>query len=305
MHIIAAMSGNPDMPGKKNYRGRIAPSPSGLLHLGHAATFLRACERAVQVRGVLVLRDEDLDPHRSQASFAAAMIEDLRWLGIEWQEGPDVGGPHAPYSQSARRAHYLAAWQALYRAGAIYPCTCSRRELASVTQAPHESENDEPFYPGTCRHATDTVTNRASPAGVNWRFRIPDGESVGFHDARLGQIRYTAGHDFGDFVVWRRDDVPAYQLACVVDDHAMQITEVVRGEDLLKSTARQILLARALGVDSPAWFHCPLLVDEKGQRLAKRHDALSLRALRESGHTPAEVRAMMADIRQQSGIRPI
>ncbi len=288
-----------NMSGNKNYRGRIAPSPSGLLHLGHAATFLQAYERAIEARGVLVLRDEDLDPDRSQAQFAAAMLEDLRWLGIQWQEGPDVGGPHAPYRQSERREHYLSAWQALYRAGAIYPCTCSRRELASVAQAPHEgeanevNENDEPLYPGTCRQAIDTVTNRASPAGVNWRFRVLDGETITFHDARLGQVHFAAGRDFGDFIVWRRDDVPAYQLACVVDDNAMQITEVVRGEDLLKSTARQILLARALGYASPSWFHCALLVDQYGQRLAKRHDVLSLRSLRESGHTPADVRAMI------------
>jgi glutamyl/glutaminyl-tRNA synthetase len=284
----------PDMSGNKNYRGRIAPSPTGLLHLGHAATFLTAYQRAAEANGLLVFRDEDLDPQRSRAEFAASMIEDLRWFGIDWQEGPDVGGPHAPYRQSKRREPYLAAWRALYRAGAIYPCTCSRRELAGVTQAPHENETDEPLYPGTCRYVTDTVTDRKSPAGVNWRFRVPDGETITFHDGRLGEVRYTAGRDFGDLVVWRRDDVPAYQLACVVDDAAMQITEVVRGEDLLKSTARQILLARALGVSSPAWFHCGLLLDELGQRLAKRHDALSLRALRESGRTPADLRATLA-----------
>jgi glutamyl-tRNA synthetase len=128
---------------------------------------------------------------------------------------------------------------------------------------------------------------------VNWRFRVPDRDEITFHDGRLGEMRYVAGRDFGDFVVWRRDDVPAYQLACVVDDAEMQITEVVRGEDLLKSTARQILLARALDLPSPAWFHCALLLDEHGQRLAKRHDALSLHALRESGRTPADVRAML------------
>jgi glutamyl-tRNA synthetase len=129
---------------------------------------------------------------------------------------------------------------------------------------------------------------------VNWRFRIRDGETIAFQDGRLGEVRYIAGQDFGDFVVWRRDDVPAYQLACVVDDAAMQITEVVRGEDLLKSTARQILLARALGVSSPAWFHCELLLDERGQRLAKRHDALSLRSLRENGRTSGDLRATLA-----------
>lgn len=128
-----------------------------------------------------------------------------------------------------------------------------------------------------------------SPAGVNWRFRIPDGEVIGFHDRHFGPRRFAAGVDFGDFLVWRRDDVPSYQLACVADDAAMRITEVVRGADLLKSTARQILLYRALGLDAPSWFHCPLVTDEHGERLAKRHDALSIRALREQGKRPDEI----------------
>ena len=276
----------------RSYRGRIAPSPTGLMHLGHAATFWTACQRARAAGGTLVFRDEDLDPQRSQSKFATAMSEDLRWLGIAWQEGPESGGPYAPYRQSQRREHYLAAWRALYAAGAIYPCTCSRKELANSAQAPHETENDEPIYPGTCINVTTTVTYSSS-AGINWRFRVPDEETISFHDNRLGEISYVAGRDFGDFIVWRRDDVAAYQLACVVDDAAMHITEVVRGEDLLKSTARQILLARALGHASPTWFHCPLLTDSSGQRLAKRSDALSLQALRNSGHSPADVLALM------------
>jgi glutamyl/glutaminyl-tRNA synthetase len=287
------------------YRGRLAPSPTGLLHLGHARTFWTAYERARAADGVLILRDEDLDTQRARADYAAAMLEDLRWLGIEWQEGPGLdgipgGGAFAPYRQSERYALFRAAWEQLRASGWIYPCTCSRRELAAAVSAPHEDESardgvqddDEPIYPGRCRPAAGVVAQANGPAGVNWRFRIPDSEAVTFEDSGVGARSYVAGRDFGDFVVWRRDDVPAYQLACVVDDAAMRITEVVRGADLLKSTARQILLYRALGLTPPLWHHCPLLRDAAGQRLAKRTDALSLRALRERGLTPAEVRAM-------------
>jgi glutamyl-tRNA synthetase len=281
----------------KPYRGRIAPSPTGLLHLGHARTFRVACESARA--GTLVLRNEDLDPQRSRAEFAAAMVEDLHWLGIDWQEGPDVGGPFAPYVQSQRRALYLSAWRTLVSGGFVYPCTCSRRELAA--SAPNNGEDDEPLYSGHCRPAASGNCRPApgakieapeSPAGLTWRFRVPDDEAISFDDGHFGKQTYTAGRDFGDFPIWRRDDVPAYQLACVVDDSAMQITEVVRGEDLLKSTARQLLLYRALGLAAPAFFHCPLVRDAAGRRLAKRTDALSLRSLRERGHTRSEVLAM-------------
>ncbi len=272
------------------YRGRIAPSPTGLLHIGHACTFWTAYQRAREHNEVLVFRDEDLDPQRSKGEFARAMIEDLRWLGIEWQEGPDVGGPFAPYRQSDRREHYLDGWRQLRDRGFIYPCTCSRKDLAQAAGAPHE--DDEPLYNGRCRPRIAAAKNYATPEGVNWRFRVPDGESIAFDDLKQGRRSYVAGRDFGDFVVWRRDDVPAYQLAVVVDDAAMKITEVVRGADLLKSTARQILLIRALGLKQPDYYHCDLVTDEKGVRLAKRHDALSLRALRESGRTPQQVLAM-------------
>jgi glutamyl/glutaminyl-tRNA synthetase len=280
----------------KAYRGRLAPSPTGLLHLGHARTFWTAQQRARAASGILILRDEDLDTQRARGDYARAMLEDLRWLGIEWQEGPDVGGPFGPYRQSERYELYRSAWERLRAGGWIYPCTCSRRELAAAVSAPHEdggdAADDEPVYPGTCRPKAGVVAQADSPAGVNWRFRIPDGETIGFEDSGMGAQSYVAGRDFGDFVVWRRDDVPAYQLACVVDDAAMRITEVVRGADLLKSTARQILLYRALGLTPPLWHHCPLLRDTEGQRLAKRTDALSLRAMRERGLTPEAVRAM-------------
>jgi len=270
------------------YRGRLAPSPTGYLHLGHAGTFWQAFERAREHAGVLIFRNEDLDPQRCRAEFARAMFEDLRWYGIEWQEGPDVGGAFGPYAQSQRRQFYLDAWSKLRRGGWIYPCSCSRKELAQAASAPHD-DNDEPVYPGTCRNRK---SDAAAPAGVNWRFRVPDGERVEFVDRRKGRQSFEAGRDFGDFLVWRRDDVPAYQLAVVVDDAAMQVSEVVRGEDLLRSTGRQILLQRALGLPTPEYYHCDLVLDESGMRLAKRHDALSLRTLRRQGQTPEQERAL-------------
>ena len=272
------------------YRGRIAPSPTGLLHVGHACTFWAAYLRALEHNGVLILRDEDLDPQRSKADFAEAMLEDLRWLGIRWQEGPDVGGRFGPYRQSQRRRFYLDAWRKLRDAGAIYPCTCSRKDLALAASAPNDLD-DEPIYPGNCRAQVAGAKQHQDPAGVNWRFRVPDGEPISFLDQHQGPQSFIAGKDFGDFVIWRRDDVPAYQLAVVVDDAAMKITEIVRGVDLLKSTARQLLLIKALGFDAPSYFHCDLVRDETGVRLAKRHDALSLRTLREQGHMPVQVLA--------------
>ncbi|MFY9559589.1 MAG: tRNA glutamyl-Q(34) synthetase GluQRS [Terriglobales bacterium] len=268
-----------------SYRGRLAPSPTGLLHIGHARTFWAAAQRAIERQGTLILRNEDLDPQRSRPEFVAAMIEDLQWLGIRWSEGSDCGGPCAPYLQSERRAFYIEAWRRLRDAGFIYPCTCSRNDLAQAASAPTDAD-DEPIYPGRCRGRTDAA-QFAEPAGVNWRFRVPDGEEIAFNDLNLGAQRFIAGRDFGDFLVWRRDDVPAYQLAVVVDDAAMRITEVVRGADLLKSTARQLLLIRALGYLTPDYFHCELVRDRSGARLAKRHHALSIRRLRESG-VPAE-----------------
>lgn len=294
-----------------HYRGRLAPSPTGLLHVGHARTFWVAMQRAAEQGGTLILRNEDLDPQRCRSEFVDAMIEDLRWLGISWQEGPDCGGPFGPYTQSERREFYLECWKRLHDMGAIYPCTCSRKDVAASAAAPNDGD-DEPVYSGKCRPAgsvPETARLRLcgtaeapihtwdvpstwpqTPAGFNWRFRVPDGEEICFTDLHLGPQRLIAGQDFGDFIVWRRDEVPAYQLAVVVDDAAMGITEVVRGEDLLKSTARQILLYRALGLALPEFYHCDLVRDEAGVRLAKRHDSLSVRKLRQMGWMPERVR---------------
>ncbi len=310
----------------KSYRGRLAPSPTGLLHLGHARTFWVAQERARANGGTLVLRNEDIDSTRFKLEFVPQMIEDLRWFGFEWQEGPDCGGAFGPYSQSERRSFYVAALEKLQAGGFVYPCTCSRKDIRDAASAPNAGDDEGPIYPGTCRDKGDkwqvTSDMNDTPASVspachaeasacppkpgegwkrrlvtrhpsrpaNWRFRVPDGETVSFTDGNFGAQQFVAGKDFGDFVVWRHDDVPAYQLACVVDDAAMGITEVVRGADLLLSTARQILLYRALGFTPPAFYHCALMLDEKGKRLAKRHDALSLRTLRERGETPESLR---------------
>jgi glutamyl-tRNA synthetase len=214
------------------------------------------------------------------------MFEDLRWLGFEWQEGPDVGGPFAPYSQSERLDVYRSFLEKLKALELVYPCTCSRQDVLRAIQAPHAGE-EEPIYPGTCRNK---LVKDAGPR-VSWRFRVPPNTTVQFEDGRCGTQEFASGKDLGDFIVWRADDLPAYQLACTADDATMQISEVVRGQDLLMSTARQILLYRALSLNIPRFYHCPLLNDEKGVRLAKRHDSLSLRELSRRGAKPEELLA--------------
>ena len=281
----------------KAYRGRIAPTPTGLLHLGHAQTFWIAQHRARQAGGKLVYRTEDLDPQRCKAEFGDAAQDDLKWLGIEWDEGPDRGGPFAPYIQSQRFDRYRSILGQLKSAGLAYPCRCSRKDVREAASAPHE-KGDEPLYPGTCRPPLGQAAafDIESAPRVNWRFRVPDGESVGFKDGRFGSQSFLAGDDFGDFILWRHDDVPSYQLAVVADDHDMGITEVVRGEDLLKCTARQLLIYRALGLEAPAFYHCPLVTDPDGQRLAKRHNSLSLQAMRNAGATAKSLRAKVSEL---------
>ena len=271
------------------YRGRIAPSPTGWLHLGHARTFWIAHQRAETAHGALIFRDDDLDGPRCTPEFSAAAIEDLKWFGLRWQEGPDIGGAHGPYTQSERMPLYADAFERLRAAGLIYPCRCSRQDVQRALSAPHEGE-EEPLYPGTCRPQQAVISSHPR-AGVSWRFRVPDGETVSFHDGLFDFQHAVAGRDFGDFLVWRKDDLPSYQLACTVDDALMRITEVVRGADLITSTFRQLLLYRALGWTPPAFLHCELMNDEHGERLAKRNDALSLRTLRAGGWTPEELRS--------------
>lgn len=264
------------------YLGRLAPTPTGHLHAGHAATFFRAWKRARERGGPVILRIEDLDPARCRKEFSDAAIEDLRWLGLDWDEGPIF--------QSARKESFLAAWRALRDAGHIYPCRKSRREIAAM--APFAPHVEEPIFPPEWRGDPGEAKEYASPDGVNWRFRVPDGEPIVFEDGGYGRTERIAGKDFGDFLVWNRDGIPAYELAVVADDLVMGVTEIVRGEDLLTSTARQILVARALGGTYPATFHLPLVRDASGRRLAKRDGATTLHTLREKGVSPEEVFAL-------------
>ena len=262
------------------YLGRIAPTPTGYLHLGHARTFWIAQARCQAAGGTLLYRNEDLDPNRCKPEFRATTLEDLRWLGLEWES--------EPVNQSDRFPLYREAFEQLRAAGHLYPCACSRKDIREATTAPH-SEDGEPLYPGTCRKNPSTL-NPQPPTQHNWRFRIPDGEAIEFVDGHFGPQKYVAGKDFGDFPVWQKNDLPSYQLAVVVDDAAMGITEVVRGADLMVSTARQLLLYHALNLSAPTFFHCELMCDENGERLAKRHDAMSLRSLREQGKSPEDLR---------------
>jgi glutamyl-tRNA synthetase len=220
------------------------------------------------------------------------MLEDMRWLGLRWQEGPDLGGPHAPYTQSERLGIYRDFFEQLKADGCLFPCICSRRDVLEAAGAPHAA-HEEPIYPGTCR-SSEVESANLGDSNVNWRFRVTSGELLEFEDRNLGWQRATAGVDFGDFLVWRKDDLPSYQLACAVDDALMGITEVVRGADLVGSTFRQLLLLRALGLHEPSYFHCALVLDETGRRLAKRDTDTTIRGLRASGATPESCRTPYA-----------
>lgn len=269
-----------------SYRGRLAPSPTGYLHLGHARTFWMAAERARAAEGRLFLRNDDLDRARCREEFVDAMQEDLRWLGVSWEGDMIV--------QSERLARYRSALERLHGGGWIFPCQRSRRDVLEAAGAPHEGEaDDEPVYPRAFRPPADApLPALGEVITVNWRFRVPDDILLHFTDGNAGPQQAVAGRDFGDFLVWRKDDTPSYQLASVVDDIEYGITEVVRGADLIRSTFRQLLLFRALGRIPPVFHHVPLLRDEQGRRLAKRHDALALRTLRAQGRSPAEVRKL-------------
>jgi glutamyl-tRNA synthetase len=264
-----------------SYRGRLAPSPTGYLHLGHARTFWTAQERARAAGGELLLRVDDLDRARCRPEFVQASLEDLAWFGFNWTG--------EPIFQSQRVSLYESAFEKLRALKLIYPCICSRRDVTMSVNAPHAAD-DEPIYPGTCRDRNFTDADLKGRQ-VNWRFRVSDGRQLSFIDARSGPHFFEAGRDFGDFIIWRHDQLPSYQLAVVVDDTEMHITEVVRGEDLLRSTARQLLIYEAFKTPPPAYYHCPLVVDITGRRLAKRYDSLSLRQLRALGQTPADLRA--------------
>lgn len=268
--------------------GRYAPSPTGDLHLGNLRTALEAWRDARARGGLFLLRIEDLDTPRTVPGSEARLIEDLRWLGIDWDEGPDLpggGGPAGPYRQSERLDLYRAALVRLADAGLVYGCTCSRKDLREAS-APHGPEG--PIYPGTCRDRGIDLD-----ADCALRFRVDRAPLVEFTDLELGPQRFHLEEMSGDFIVRRRDGLFAYQLACALDDALMGITHVVRGADLLASTPRQIALLKALSLPVPLYRHIPLVADAEGRRMSKRDGSQSVRSLREAGMSPEEARALI------------
>jgi glutamyl-tRNA synthetase len=277
-------------------RGRYAPSPTGRLHVGNARTALLAWLAARARDATFVMRMEDLDAARVIPDGEAAMLDDLRWLGLDWDEGPDLGGPCGPYRQSERRRDYDAAIERLLTEGRAYPCACSRAEVARAASAPHAADDEGPRYPGTCRALDpDAVEARARAAGRMPVIRF-DGraERIAFVDGVHDAVEPMGEGGVDDFVLRRADGVAAYQLAVVVDDAAMGIDEVVRGDDLLSSTPRQLALYSALGAAPPRFAHVPLLLDARGERLAKRTRPASLASLREAGLAPEAIVARLA-----------
>ena len=252
--------------------GRLAPSPTGAQHVGNARTFLIAWLAARSVGGKVVLRLEDIDSPRVKAGAAEEAIDDLRWLGLDWDDGPIV--------QTQRLPLYEAALKRLQAKEAVYPCTCTRSDVERAASAPH-GDHEGPVYPGTC--AQRTSRDGAALGGqAAWRFRVPD-DVTEFDDALQDHVAIDLSRVGGDFVVWKSAGSPAYQLAAVVDDAAMEVTQVVRGNDLIPSTPRQLLLYDALGLTAPGFAHVPLVVGPDGRRLAKRHGDTRLQALRAAG----------------------
>ena len=277
-------------------RSRYAPSPTGMIHVGNARTALTAWLSARSRGGRFVWRLEDLDLPRVVPGIAAAQVEDLAWLGLDWDEGPDVGGPFSPYTQSERSAFYEAALHRLARAGRVFPCRLSRKDLQAMASAPHGVE--EAPYPAALRpRALDPGWfERLCGAGrpdAAIRFLVHD-RPVSFVDRVQGPVEERVDLAVGDFVLKRRDGLWAYQLAVVVDDLAMEIDDVVRGADLLASTARQIQLIEALGGEPPAYAHVPLMVNARGEKLSKRDQGLTLRSLRDAGIAPEAVAGYLA-----------
>lgn len=269
-------------------RGRFAPTPSGPMHLGNALTALLAWLQIRSAKGQFILRIEDIDRQRSKPEHVRQIIEDLRWLGLDWDEGPDIGGPYGPYAQSEREPLYREQLARLLAQGWLYPCYCSRAELHGIANAPHGLGSEGPVYPGTCRNLTEPEQlAKAVHKRPSLRFRLP-ADMTCFHDLVMGRQQFPPGAG-GDFVVSRADGMIGYQLAVVVDDAAMAVTDVLRGLDLLDSTPRQLQLYAALGLTTPRFAHVPLLCGQDGQRLSKRHGSVSLAGLRAAGVPPERI----------------
>jgi glutamyl-tRNA synthetase len=261
--------------------GRLAPSPTGAQHLGNARTYLLAWLSIRSRGGALVLRIEDIDSPRIKVGAAQQAVDDLRWLGLDWDEGPDRPGTRGPYVQTERIETYKAALEQLKAAEAVYPCVCTRSDIEAAASAPHVGQ-EGPIYPGTCASKRVADAAQLSERPFAWRFRTPD-ETVVVNDLVCGNVPFDMARELGDFVVYKSDATPAYQLAVVVDDHAMGVTEVLRGDDLLPSAARQMVLYRFFGWSAPAFAHVSLVTGTDGRRLAKRHGDTRLAWFREQG----------------------
>lgn len=294
------------------YRGRFAPSPTGSLHLGNARTALVAWARARASGGAFILRVEDLDGPRTRREALAGNLAELRWLGLDWDEGPDVGGPYAPYRQSERSHLYRAALDRLERAGMVFDCYLSRKDVAEASSAPHAADREAgqqaalgSVYGPAQRSLNTHVSAARAAQGRTPSVRLRSdrvaphdeakgGATVEFSDAIAGPQAFEVERDVGDIVLLRSDGLWAYQLAVVVDDAAMGVTEVVRGADLLASTAAQLLVYGALGVEPPGFAHVGLLMAGDGQRLSKRTGPLSLGDLMSAGVDPRRVVGLLA-----------
>ncbi|MGV3485553.1 MAG: tRNA glutamyl-Q(34) synthetase GluQRS [Planctomycetaceae bacterium] len=269
-----------------NLSGRLAPSPTGAQHLGNARTYLLAWLSARTYGGRIVLRIEDIDSPRIKPWATDQAIEDLRWLGLDWDEGPDIGGRHAPYIQTQRTQFYDAALEQLIRSERAYPCTCTRTDIDAAASAPHEAV-DGPIYPGTC--ASWRLGEALPPEGTYcWRFRCSSTPTT-IYDRLRGDQSLNVAQKLGDFPLTRKNRQAAYQLAVVVDDQSMEINEVVRGDDLLPSAFRQADLQRALGYARVRYAHVPLVIGPDGRRLAKRHGDTRLSQYRDRGVRPEQV----------------
>ncbi|MCX8228832.1 MAG: tRNA glutamyl-Q(34) synthetase GluQRS [Planctomycetota bacterium] len=275
-------------------KGRLAPSPTGVLHLGNARSFVLAWLQARSQNGTLILRVEDLDGPRIQEDSWQKCVEDLKWLGLDWDEGP--------YFQRDRPGFYEAAFEKLKEGGWIYPCTCTRKDVALAASAPH-LEEEGPIYPGTCRQKPWSRIQETSE--VSWRFAVPPSCTLEVPDLFLESRSWNVDIELGDFIVWKKNKSPAYQLAVVMDDAAQGVTHVLRGDDLFPSAARQMMLYQALQLSVPAFAHVPLVVGNDGRRLAKRHGDTSLRYLRGQGHTPQQVLQWIAQSCLAEDVLPV
>ena len=272
--------------------GRFAPSPTGYMHLGNVWAGLFAWLEVRKNNGLMILRVEDLDPDRSKSHFTERLVSDLKWLGLDWDEGPSIGGKYGPYSQNDRRDIYASALEVLKNQGLVYPCFCTRKELRAAS-APHR-EDGIFIYSGTCKGLeTSAVEALKATKRHAWRIKVPD-KTIEFEDLNYGIYKQNLLRDCGDFVLARGDGVHAYQLAVVVDDALMGVNNVVRGSDLIDSSPRQIFLHESLGFKAPDFGHVPLLKGENSDRLSKRHKALDLGSLRDQGWRAQDILGLLA-----------